>query len=107
MTDGRETRADHERRLASAQRVAVAMLHEMRNVLNPIVSAAFLLDAHANDPAKVHELARRIEGFAMAEERLTAKMRELLEREAAGDDSAPAAGIPRAPGSSSITAQEP
>jgi nitrogen-specific signal transduction histidine kinase len=107
VTDERETRADHERRLASAQRVAVAMLHEMRNVLNPIVSAAFLLDTHANDPAKVHELARRIEGFAMAEERLTAKMRELLEREAAGDDTAPAAGIPRVPGSSSLTAQEP
>jgi len=106
VTDERETRADHERRLASAQRVAVAMLHEMRNVLNPIVSAAFLLDANASDPAKVRELARRIEGFAMAEERLTAKMRELLEREAVGD-AAPAAGVPRVPGSSSITAQEP
>jgi signal transduction histidine kinase len=107
VTDGRETRADHERRLASAQRVAVAMLHELRNVLNPIVSAAFLLDANANDPAKVRELAKRIEGFAMAEERVAAKMRELLEREAAGDDAAPAAGIPRAPAPSSTRAQEP
>lgn len=107
MTDERETRADHGRRLASAQRVAFALLHEVRNVLNPIVSAAFLLDANANDPAKVRELARRIEGFAMAEERLTAKVRELLEREAAGDDAAPAAGVPGDPGSSSTTAQEP
>jgi hypothetical protein len=83
------------------------MLHEARNVLNPIVSAAFLLDANANDPVKVRELARRIEGFAMAEERIAAKMRELLEREAAGDDAAPAAGIPLASGPSSTTAHEP
>ena len=74
MSDGRETRADHERRLASAQRVAFAMLHEMRNVLNPIVSA---------------------------------RMRELLEREAAGEDPAPATDIPSAPGSSPTTAQHP
>jgi nitrogen-specific signal transduction histidine kinase len=107
VSDGRETRADHERRLASAQRVAFAMLHEMRNVLNPIVSAAFLLDAHATDPVKVRELARRIEGFAMAEERITARMRELLEREAAGEDPAPATDIPSAPGSSPTTAQHP
>jgi hypothetical protein len=61
------------------------MLHEIRNVLNPIVSAAFLLDANANDPAKVHELATRIEGFAKGEARIASKMKELLDREAVGE----------------------
>ena len=107
MTDERETCAEHERRLACAGRVAFAMLHEACNVLNPIVSAAFLLDANASDPVKVRELARRIEGLAMAEARLAAKVRDLLDREAAGGDAAPAAGVPGAPGTSSTTAQEP
>jgi nitrogen-specific signal transduction histidine kinase len=68
--------------LDAAGRVAAGMLHEIRNVLNPIVSAAWLLEAHAADPEKVRELARRIDGFAKAEARVAAKMRELLDREA-------------------------
>ncbi|MFI5311846.1 MAG: hypothetical protein ACHQQ3_11460 [Gemmatimonadales bacterium] len=79
----------------------------MRNVLNPIVSAAYLLEAHADDAAKVRELAKRIEGFAKADERVAAKMRELLDQEATGDDAASAAGISRVPGPSSTTAHDP
>ena len=71
-----------ERRLEAMHRIASALVHEIRNVLNPIVSAAYLLDAHAEDPQKVRELARRIEGFAKAEDRVAAKRRDLLEREA-------------------------
>ena len=52
-----------------ASRVAAGLLHEFRNVLNPIVSAAWLLEANANDPSKVIELAHRINGFAKAERR--------------------------------------
>lgn len=85
MSDGREGQGDAERRLGAAKRVASGMLHEVRNVLNPIVSAAYLLDVNAGDPVKVRELARRIEGFAKAEERVAAKMRELLDRESGGD----------------------
>lgn len=67
--------------LDAAGRVARAMLHEIRNVLNPIVSAAYLLDANAENPDKVRELARRIEGFAEAEERIASRMRQLLAEE--------------------------
>ena len=71
-------------KLEAAARVAAGLLHEFRNVLNPIVSAAWLLEANANDPQKVIELARRIDGFARADVRLAMKVRELLDREAAG-----------------------
>lgn len=67
--------------LDAAGRVARAMLHEIRNVLNPIVSAAYLLDANAENPEKVRDLARRIEGFAEAEERIASRMRQLLAEE--------------------------
>ncbi len=80
-----------ERRLDAMQRIASALVHEIRNVLNPIVSAAYLLEANANDPAKVKELAKRIEGFAKAEDRVAAKGRDLLEREAALGITAPTA----------------
>jgi nitrogen-specific signal transduction histidine kinase len=65
--------------------MAAGLLHEFRNVLNPIVSAAWLLEANAHDPAKVIELARRIDGFAKADARIAAKVRELLDREATGE----------------------
>lgn len=70
--------------LEAAARVAAGLLHEFRNVLNPIVSAAWLLEANANDPQKVIELARRIDGFAKADVRIAVKVRELLDRETAG-----------------------
>ena len=73
---------DLNRRLEAAERVANGLVHEIRNVLNPIVSAAFLLNANANDPIKVRELAIRIEGFAKAEARVLVKKAELLAREA-------------------------
>lgn len=82
----------HEARQASAEaaaRVAAGLLHEFRNVLNPIVSAAWLLEANANDPQKVIELARRIDGFAKADARIAAKIRELVDREAAGQAERP------------------
>ncbi len=73
---------DLNRRLEAAERVANGLVHEIRNVLNPIVSAAFLLNANATNPIKVRELASRIEGFAKAESRVLVKKAELLAREA-------------------------
>ncbi len=87
-------------RLDAATRVGRALLHEVRNVLNPIVSAAWLLDANATDPEKVRDLARRIEGFANADGRLAARMRVLLEAERARLDDGADAGA-KAPDSSS------
>ena len=85
MTPNEKPEMDETRRLQleAAERVAAGMLHEIRNVLNPIVSAAWLLEAHANDPEKVRELAKKIDGFAKADARVAAKMRELLDKEAA------------------------
>jgi nitrogen-specific signal transduction histidine kinase len=76
---------DRQRAIEAAERVAAGLLHEFRNVLNPIVSAAWLLEANAGDPSKVIELARRIDGFAKADARMAAKIRELIDREAAGE----------------------
>lgn len=86
MSAGGETRGDEARRdqLEAAARVAAGLLHEFRNLLNPIVSAAWLVEANVNDPQKVIELARRIAAFAQQEERLVAKVRQLLDMEAAG-----------------------
>ena len=84
-TDGELVRADARRReVEAASRVAAGLLHEFRNVLNPIVSAAWLIEANAKDPEKVIELARRIDRFAKAEARIADKVRELLDKEAAG-----------------------
>jgi hypothetical protein len=107
VAEGPESGAERARRLDCAARVAGAMLHEVRNVLNPIVSAAFLLDVNAENPTRVRELAKRIEGFAKAEERVAAKMRELLDREAAGDEAGPTAGVSPATASSSTQAPRP
>lgn len=79
-------------RLDAATRVGRALLHEVRNVLNPIVSAAWLLDANAGDPEKVRELARRIEGFANADTRLAARVKALLAEESARLDDGAGAG---------------
>jgi nitrogen-specific signal transduction histidine kinase len=73
----------------AAARVAAGLLHEFRNVLNPIVSAAWLLEANANNPQKVIELARRIDGFAKADARVAARIRELIDREATGGTERP------------------
>ena len=86
MNAGGTPESDAARRaeLEAAARVAAGLLHEFRNVLNPIVSAAWLLEANANDPQKVIELAHRIDAFAKADVRIAVKVRELLDREAAG-----------------------
>ncbi len=86
MSADEPSQVDEKRRVEveAAARVAAGLLHEFRNVLNPIVSAAWLLEANANDPQKVIELARRIDGFAKADARIAVKLQELLDREAAG-----------------------
>jgi nitrogen-specific signal transduction histidine kinase len=86
MSADEQPRVNDARRaeLEAAARVAAGLVHEFRNVLNPIVSAAWLLEANANDPQKVIELAHRIDGFAKADVRIATKIRELLDREAAG-----------------------
>lgn len=91
MDEAGERRANAARHdeTGAADRVAAGLVHEFRNILNPIVSAAWLLEANANDPEKVVELAHRIDGFARAEGRIAAKVRELLRIEAAAGPAQP------------------
>ncbi|HKO15171.1 MAG TPA: ATP-binding protein, partial [Gemmatimonadaceae bacterium] len=54
-----EARA-RERRLAAVGQLAAGVMHDVNNALNPIMAAAYLLDANATNPEKVRDYAERI-----------------------------------------------
>ena len=54
-----EARA-RERRLAAVGQLAAGVMHDVNNALNPIMAAAFLLEANAENPAAVRDYANRI-----------------------------------------------
>lgn len=78
--------SDHERerreRLRAVGRVARGLLHDVRNVFQPLLSTAFLLDLKADDPAKVRELAQRITELARAGAATTDRLRAFVRQEA-------------------------
>ena len=49
-----------ERRLLALGQLAAGVMHDVNNALSPIMSAAFLLHRHAEDPAAVHAYADRV-----------------------------------------------
>lgn len=54
-----EARA-RERRLAAVGQLAAGVMHDVNNALNPIMAAAYLLEANADNPAAVRDYAERI-----------------------------------------------
>jgi signal transduction histidine kinase len=57
VTEGDESR---EARLAAVRQLASGVLHDINNVLNPIMAAAYLLQANAENPAAVRDYTARI-----------------------------------------------
>jgi PAS domain S-box-containing protein len=54
-----EARA-RERRLAAVGQLAAGVMHDVNNALNPIMAAAYLLEANAENPGAVRDYAVRI-----------------------------------------------
>ena len=52
--------AARDRRLAAIGQLAAGVMHDVNNALNPIMAAAFLLEANAENPAAVRDYANRI-----------------------------------------------
>jgi PAS domain S-box-containing protein len=51
---------ERERHLAAVGQLAAGVMHDVNNILNPILAAAYLVDASAGDAAAVKEYAVRI-----------------------------------------------
>ncbi|HXT19001.1 MAG TPA: ATP-binding protein [Gemmatimonadaceae bacterium] len=49
-----------ERRLAAVGQLAAGVMHDVNNALNPIMAAAYLLEANAENPDAVRDYAQRI-----------------------------------------------
>jgi PAS domain S-box-containing protein len=49
-----------ERRLAAVGQLAAGVMHDVNNALNPIMAAAYLLEANAQKPDNVRDYAQRI-----------------------------------------------
>lgn len=72
---------ERERRLAAVGQLAAGVMHDVNNVLNPILAAAYLIDSFAGDAEAVKEYTKRIVRAAeMGVSRLT-RLRQFIRQE--------------------------
>jgi signal transduction histidine kinase len=76
----------HDRRLAAVGQLASGVMHDVNNALNPIVAAAFLLEARAEDPDAVRDYARRIARAAESGAASAARVGRFIRQEPTRDD---------------------
>lgn len=76
----------HDRRLAAVGQLASGVMHDVNNALNPIVAAAFLLEARAEDPVAVRDYARRIARAAESGAASAARVGRFIRQEPTRDD---------------------
>jgi PAS domain S-box-containing protein len=72
---------ERERRLAAVGQLAAGVMHDVNNVLNPILAAAYLVDASAGDVAAVKEYAQRITHSAEMGVSRLARLRQFIRQE--------------------------
>src|SRR5688500_17832659 len=74
-------RGDEDRHMSMAAKLAAGIMHDVNNVLSPIMGAAFLLQRNADSPAKVREYAERIRMAAESGAEMTARVARFVRQE--------------------------
>lgn len=76
---------ERERRLAAVGQLAAGVMHDVNNVLNPILAAAYLIEAYATDEAAVKEYAQRVARAAQMGVARLARLRQFIRQEPSPD----------------------
>lgn len=76
-----QERRAREQRLAAVGQLAAGVMHDVNNLLNPIMAAAYLLQRHADDPELVRRHARRIAQAADTGAALTERLARFIRQE--------------------------
>lgn len=72
---------ERDRRLAAIGRLAAGVMHDVNNVLHPILGAAYLLQHHAESPAMVRDYAERIRQAAESGAATAARVGRFIRQE--------------------------
>lgn len=72
---------ERDRRLAAVGQLAAGVMHDVNNVLNPILAAAYLLQHHAESPDMVRDYAERIRQAAEAGASTAARVGRFIRQE--------------------------
>ena len=76
-----QERRAREQRLAAVGQLAAGVMHDVNNLLNPIMAAAFLLQRHPDDPELVRRHAGRIAQAADTGAALTERLARFIRQE--------------------------